>query len=94
MQPPLSMFSSCIQGGKLSIRLMKVRVSPLAPPCQVQVSLTLRTTSVKHLLVCPLHLVNACLIALITPSSGTADAAASTAGADESSAHQLMQDTP
>ncbi len=39
VQPPLSMFSSCIQSGKLSMRLMKVRVSPLAPPCQVQVVL-------------------------------------------------------
>ena len=37
VQPPLSIFSSCIQDGKLSIKLMKVRVSPLAPPCQVQV---------------------------------------------------------
>lgn len=38
MQPPLSMISSCIQDGKLSLRLMKVRISPMAPPCTVQVS--------------------------------------------------------
>ena len=37
MQPPLSMISSCIQDGKLSLRLMKVRSSPMAPPCTVQV---------------------------------------------------------
>ena len=38
MQPPLSMISSCIQQGKLTIRLADVRSSPLAPPCTVQVA--------------------------------------------------------
>ena len=38
MQPPLSMISTCILDGKLSLKLMKVRVSPLSPPCSVQVS--------------------------------------------------------
>ena len=42
MQPPLSMISSCIQDGKLSLRLMKVRSSPMAPPCTVQVSVYLQ----------------------------------------------------
>ena len=42
VQPPLSIFSSCIQDGKLSVRLMKVRIGPLAPPCQVQVIFNLR----------------------------------------------------
>ena len=41
VQPPLSMISSCIQEGKLSLRLMKVRSSPMAPPCTVQVSVHL-----------------------------------------------------
>ncbi len=40
VQPPLNMMSSCIKDGKLSIRLMKVRTSPLAPPCNVQVHCT------------------------------------------------------
>ena len=37
VQPPLNMMSSCIKDGKLSVRLIKVRISPLAPPCNVQV---------------------------------------------------------
>ena len=37
VQPPLSMISSCIQQGKLTIRLADVRSRPLAPPCTVQV---------------------------------------------------------
>ena len=44
MQPPLSMISSCIQDGKLSLRLMKVCSSPMAPPCTVQVSVHLPKT--------------------------------------------------